>query len=63
MRGTIFIALNDMIEKQFGIEVWDNILAIVKPECDGVYVATEDYPDHEAMKFITVISDCFDIDK
>ena len=57
MKGAVFIALNEMIETQYGIETWDELLAIVQPENNGVYTAVEDYPDEDAVKFVIAISE------
>lgn len=56
MKGTVFIALNDMIESQYGMQVWEELLEEVKPICGGVYVATEEYPDEEVVRFVLSIS-------
>lgn len=57
MKGVVFIALNDMVEKRFGIDTWESILAQVAPECQGVYTSTEEYPDEDIIKFVSVISE------
>ncbi len=57
MKGAVFIALNDMIETQYGIETWDELLEEVNPENNGIYTAVEDYPDEDVVKFVLAISD------
>ena len=56
MKGAIFIALNDLIESQYGLEVWDELLDEVKPDCNGVYTSVDDYPDEDIVKFVIAIS-------
>lgn len=56
MKGAVFIALNDMIEEHYGIDTWEELLAEVQPECEGIYVSTEDYPDTEITHFVRAIS-------
>lgn len=56
MKGVVFIILNEMVESQYGIETWEEILDEVKPKCGGVYISTENYPDEEIVGFVSVIS-------
>ncbi len=56
MKGAVFIALNEFIEEQYGIELWEKLLDDVKPKCEGIFTSTEDYPDEEVRKFIAAIS-------
>lgn len=56
MKGAVFIALNDMIESQYGIDVWEELLDTVKPEGLGIYTSTEDYPDSDINAFVVAIS-------
>lgn len=62
MKGAVFIALNDMVEEEYGIEAWEEILAEVKPECGGVYTSTNDYPDAEVVDYVLVISKKLSLD-
>lgn len=56
MKGSIFIALSELIESEHGIEVWDAILDEVKPKCNGIYTSIEDYPDEDVVKYVLAIS-------
>lgn len=56
MKGAVFIALNELIESQHGIDTWELLLAKVKPQCSGIYISTEDYPDADIQKFVLEIS-------
>lgn len=57
MKGAIFIALNDLVEREFGIATWEALLEDVKPISLGIYTSTEDYPDAEMSDFVLAISD------
>ena len=57
MKGAIFIALNDMIESQYGIDTWEELLDTVQPGSEGIYTSTENYPDQEIVDFVIAISE------
>ncbi len=50
MKGIVFCLLNEMVEEQFGLEAWDDLLDAVGT--DGVYVATETYDDAELLALV-----------
>ncbi len=52
MKGVVFNLLEDMVEKNFGVEVWDALLD--ETGQDGVYVSSESYPDE--MLFALVVA-------
>ncbi|WP_370978436.1 heme NO-binding domain-containing protein [Agaribacterium sp. ZY112] len=56
MKGAVFIALNELVESQYGLEAWETLLNKVEPKCGGVYVSTEDYPDTDVQLFVEEIS-------
>lgn len=56
MKGAIFIALNDMIEQQHGIQVWKALVQTVNPPSQGIYTATEDYHEREMADLIIATS-------
>ncbi len=62
MKGAVFIALNEMVEERFGIDTWEEILEEVKPESEGIYTSTENYPDQEVVDYVLVISKKLDIE-
>lgn len=57
MKGAVFIALNEMIEANYGLAVWEELLDKVNPESNGIYTSTENYPDEEIVNFVLAISD------
>lgn len=62
MKGAIFIALNEMIESQYDINTWEDILERVQPESKGIYTSTCEYADAEMLRFIDVIASLLKID-
>jgi len=62
MKGVVFIALNELVESQYGMAAWEQILAEVNPECGGIYTSTEEYPDEEVVRFVQVISKTLNVD-
>lgn len=50
MKGIVFNILNEMIEEQLGMEAWDTLLT--QTELDGIYVATQTYPDEELLTLV-----------
>lgn len=61
MKGVIFTFLADMVEEQFGIETWQNILDEASPEHKGVYIACESYSDEELMQLAGAACKLLDI--
>ncbi len=62
MKGMVFLAVNDLVESQFGIQAWEEILNQVSPECGGIYTSTEDYPDEDVVKYVLAISEKLGVD-
>jgi len=52
MKGAVFIALNEMIEKQFGMAVWESILDRAAPESEGIYASAGSYSDEEIGRLV-----------
>lgn len=52
MKGAVFIALNDFIESQFGMEQWEAILTEAKPVSGGIYTSVENYDDTEMLDLV-----------
>ena len=50
MKGIVFNILNEMVEEKFGLAAWDGLLDAT--DLDGVYVATETYPDEELLSLV-----------
>lgn len=60
MKGAVFIALNQMIEEQAGMEAWESLLTAVNPGSQGIYTSVEDYPDEELFSLVTGLSQALD---
>jgi len=56
MKGVVFTILNDMVESEFGIEVWEELLATTQPSSGGAYTSVEVYPDGEMLAFVSAIA-------
>jgi len=56
MKGAVFVALNEMIESQYGLAVWEELLEDVSPVSQGIYTSAENYPDQEIIDFVIAIS-------
>ena len=57
MKGAVFIALNQMVEEQIGLDSWESLLSTVKPASQGIYISVEDYPDEELFSLVTTLSE------
>lgn len=57
MKGSIFIALNEMVIEQHGLASWLNIIDAANS--DGVFVATENYPDEQILALVSAYCDLF----
>ncbi len=55
MKGIVFTLLNEMVEEQFGLEAWDQL--ITQSGSDGLYISTETYTDEELMRLVATASE------
>ena len=55
MKGVVFNLLNEMVEERFGFEAWESLLEATGS--DGVFVATESYPDEELLALVGAASE------
>lgn len=60
MKGIVFNILNEMVEEKFGMEAWDGLLQTT--DLDGIYVATETYPDEELLALVGAAESATGID-
>lgn len=56
MKGAIFIALNQVVEKTSGIGAWEELISRVNPASGGVYVSVDSYPDEEMFAYVQELS-------
>ncbi len=57
MKGMVFTMLSEMVEQNFGLEVWDELIDLTDPASEGIYVATDLYPDEELMAYVGAMSE------
>ena len=56
MKGIVFNLLNDLVEEQFGLDVWDEMIETTAPASRGVYTSVEVYPDEELLAYVGAIA-------
>lgn len=57
MKGEVFLAFNQMVEDQLGIDCWEDLLVKVNPESQGIYTSLEAYKDEELFDLVTALSE------
>lgn len=61
MKGIVFTTLASMVEEQFGLMTWQQILDKADPPSGGVYVGTATYSDDEIMALVGSASELLEI--
>ena len=56
MKGMVFTMLSDLVENEFGIDVWDTLIEQTNPDSAGIYTSVEVYPDSELLAYVTALS-------
>lgn len=56
MKGVIFTTFNEMIENQFGLGMWDDLIDRVDPASGGAYTAVDTYDDAELVALVKELS-------
>ncbi len=56
MKGIVFNLLNELVEEQFGMDVWDDLIEETAPHSDGIYTSVEIYPDEELLAYVAAIA-------
>jgi len=56
MKGMIFTMLSDLVEAEFGIETWDDLIDETNPASNGIYTSVDVYPDSELLAYVTLLS-------
>ena len=57
MKGMVFTMLSEMVEEQFGADAWDDLIDATNPQSQGIYVATDLYPDEELVAYVAAMSE------
>ena len=61
MKGIVFIAFNQMIEDNIGIDMWERLLAESRPDSEGIYTSVTEYPDSELFNMVGLLSDIVNV--
>ena len=61
MKGAVFISFNELVEKEFGLDMWEELLDKVNPESGGIYTSVEDFPDQELFSLVTMLSEITEV--
>jgi predicted hydrocarbon binding protein len=56
MKGIVFNLLNDLVEQEFGIDVWDDMIDVTAPESQAIYTSVEVYPDEELLAYVSTLA-------
>ncbi|MGH1441706.1 MAG: heme NO-binding domain-containing protein [Cellvibrionaceae bacterium] len=57
MKGDVFVAFNQMVEEQMGIDCWEALLDEVQPKSGGIYTSVARYDDAELLSLISTLSE------
>lgn len=57
MKGAIFTNLQDLVESQMGIELWDEIIESCDLASEGIYTFSKYYPDEEILQIVAALSE------
>lgn len=56
MKGIVYTLFQDMVEEEFGLEVWEHLLEHSSLPSEGIYTSVKTYPDEEIVELITQLS-------
>ncbi|MEM7079376.1 MAG: heme NO-binding domain-containing protein [Pseudomonadota bacterium] len=56
MKGVVFTMFGELVEEQFGFDVWDELIEVTEPPSKGIYIATDVYPDEELLAYVAALS-------
>ena len=57
MKGAIFTILQDMVEDQMGVEVWQDIISASDLTSGGVYTSAQHYDDEEVFIIVGALAE------
>lgn len=57
MKGIVFNILGDLVEENFGLDVWDDLIDATAPASRGIYTSVELYPDAELLAYVDAIAE------
>ncbi|GAA6152898.1 heme NO-binding domain-containing protein [Pseudoteredinibacter isoporae] len=61
MKGVVFTNLAEMVEENYGLATWQNILDAAQPASGGIYVATAQYDDDELVGLVVAASELLNV--
>lgn len=56
MKGIVFNLFNQMVEREFGLAVWEQLISQTEPESRGIYTTGSNYADRELLAFLAALS-------
>ena len=56
MKGIVFNIFSDLVNDEFGLDVWDQLIERTAPASEAIYTSTELYPDEELVAYVTELS-------
>ncbi|ARN73216.1 heme NO-binding domain-containing protein [Oceanicoccus sagamiensis] len=56
MKGIVYTLFQDMVEDEFGLEVWELLIEQSSLASEGIYTSVKTYPDEEMVQLITQLS-------
>lgn len=62
MKGIIFTSLADLVERDYGIQAWQDALDHCTPACGGAFTAGGLYPDEELLDLVSYFSRTLDLE-
>ncbi|WP_299769152.1 heme NO-binding domain-containing protein [uncultured Pseudoteredinibacter sp.] len=61
MKGVVFTNFAELVEDNYGLAMWQNILDTANPPSGGIYVATAQYDDQELISLVGAASELLDM--
>jgi hypothetical protein len=56
MKGVIFNVFNELVETQWDLEMWDDLLHETQPSSEGLYTSAGTYEDKELINMVVLLS-------
>ncbi len=56
MKGIVYTLFQDMVEDEFGLDVWEYLIENAQLASEGIYTSVKTYPDEEIVQLITQLS-------
>ena len=56
MKGIVYTLFQDMVEDEFGLDVWEHLIEHSSLGSEGIYTSVKTYPDEEMVQLITQLA-------